>query len=217
MPARRARRSGTASVSIALPHAEQLYEKLNAARRPLPRPLEVIVELRILELMEVERCGVLHDSNADPIREHVAEESSIMPEVRASSSPTTIAPISIAASAQRCCVGPWVRAEQNNFVDDQLGHPEIGDRNHSSVSGAAGSSRPRTSAVVSQTSRIKRGTKRSAAICSRNRGRGVFGSRRLPIMIGCVIPRKLRTGLARRVAVILRADDEAPALRAQAT
>ena len=47
----------------------------DATRRSLPRALELIVELRILELLQVERRGVLHDADADPIREQIAEQA----------------------------------------------------------------------------------------------------------------------------------------------
>ena len=51
---------------------------VSSATRParaLPRALEVIVELRVLELMQIERGRVLHDADADAIREQVAEQS----------------------------------------------------------------------------------------------------------------------------------------------
>jgi len=35
----------------------------------------MIVELRILELVQVELRGVLHDLDADPIREQIGEQS----------------------------------------------------------------------------------------------------------------------------------------------
>ncbi len=59
----------------ALRHAEQLREQRDATGRPLPRALEMIVERRILELVQIERRRVLHDADADPIREQVAEQA----------------------------------------------------------------------------------------------------------------------------------------------
>jgi hypothetical protein len=36
--------------------------------------LEVIVEIRILELRQIERGGVAHEAHADVVREEVAEQ-----------------------------------------------------------------------------------------------------------------------------------------------
>ena len=56
-----------------LSEAEHLREEADAPCRIATRALEVIVELRVLELREVERRRVLHEANAHAVREKIAE------------------------------------------------------------------------------------------------------------------------------------------------
>ena len=58
-----------------LSHGQYLAEQTDAANGLPSRALQEIVEGRIFELRQVERGGVLHDANADAIREQVAEET----------------------------------------------------------------------------------------------------------------------------------------------
>jgi hypothetical protein len=58
-----------------LRHRQQLREEANPADGLSPRALEVVIEGGVLELCEVEGRRVLHEPNADVIREEVAEQT----------------------------------------------------------------------------------------------------------------------------------------------
>jgi hypothetical protein len=62
-------------VSVLWPHAEELREQADPPHRLPPRALEVVVELRVLELRQVERGGVLHEPHRDAVREQVAQQA----------------------------------------------------------------------------------------------------------------------------------------------
>src|SRR6185437_11873925 len=58
-----------------LRHGEELREEPDAARGLAARAFELIVEGRVLELLQVERGGVFHEQHARTIGEEVAEET----------------------------------------------------------------------------------------------------------------------------------------------
>ncbi len=54
---------------------EQQREQPDSAGRLATRALQVVVDLGVLELRQVERRGMLHQPDAEPVREEVAEQT----------------------------------------------------------------------------------------------------------------------------------------------
>ena len=57
-----------------LAHVQRLAEQGDAAHRLAPGALQLVVELRVLELLEIERRGVPHDADAHVVGEQVADQ-----------------------------------------------------------------------------------------------------------------------------------------------
>ncbi len=58
-----------------LHRGQQQGEEPDPAHRLAPRPLELVVDLRVLELLEVERRGVAHQLDAGAVGEEIAQQA----------------------------------------------------------------------------------------------------------------------------------------------
>ena len=54
--------------------AEQLRHQRHAPARLPPRPLQLVLERGILEILEVQRCGVFHQADARRVADLVAQQ-----------------------------------------------------------------------------------------------------------------------------------------------
>ncbi len=58
-----------------LQRRQQHRKQADAADRLPPGPLQLVVDLRVLELLQVEIGGVLHELHAGPVGEQVSQEA----------------------------------------------------------------------------------------------------------------------------------------------
>jgi hypothetical protein len=58
-----------------LRRSQNQREQADTADSLPPRPLEMIVDLGVLELGEIERGGVLHEAHTEPIGEEIAQQA----------------------------------------------------------------------------------------------------------------------------------------------
>ena len=112
-----------------LPHRQQHRDEPDA-RRGLPAcPLQVIVELRVLELLEIERRRMPHEPDAHAVGEEIAQQR--LHERRC---PREKFPadhhreLQRDDPPQRCQRRTWRGGEMHHLVDDELGDPQARDR-----------------------------------------------------------------------------------------
>ena len=116
-----------------LPHREEHRDQPDARRRLPARALEVVVEVRVLELLEIQRRRVAHEAHADVVREQIPQQRLDQRrgarEQLSCDDDRQLERHDPPQVGERC---PRSSRQQHDLIDDQLRGPQRGDRHERS-------------------------------------------------------------------------------------